>query len=92
MLAFADDLVVMALTPAMQHQLQVLTDALSQSGLSVNPAKCQVSVMKVDGRHKTVYADAQEHVLVFVYGGFRTRRLQRSFCAHNEVLTSQRDE
>ena len=64
-LAFADDLVVLARTPVMlQHRLQVLTGALSQSGLSVNPAKCQVAVKKVDGRAKRVYVDAHEHVLV----------------------------
>ena len=64
-LAFADNLVVMARTPAMlQHRLQVLTGALNQSGLSVNPAKCQIFVMKIDGRHKRAYADAREHILV----------------------------
>ena len=64
-LAFADDLVVLARTPAMlQHRLEVLTDTLSQAGLSVNPQKCQVVVRLVDGRHKRTYVAASQQVLV----------------------------
>ena len=63
-MAFADDLVIMARTPAMlQHRLQVLTNALSQSGLSISPTKCQVSIRKVDGRHKRTYVDNSESVM-----------------------------
>ena len=40
-MAFADDLVVLARTSAMlQHRLQKLTHALSQCGLSISPTKC----------------------------------------------------
>ncbi|KAF0294997.1 Retrovirus-related Pol polyprotein from type-1 retrotransposable element R2 [Amphibalanus amphitrite] len=44
-LAFADDLVVLARTPAMlEHRLQVLTDTLSQAGLGISPSARSSSV------------------------------------------------
>ena len=52
-MAFADDLVIMARTPMMlQKRIEEVTDALGKSGLTINPAKCWMSIAKVDGKHK----------------------------------------
>ena len=57
-LAFADDLVVLARTPQMlQHRITTITDHLAAAGLGVNAAKCCTSITRVDGRNKRRYAD-----------------------------------
>ena len=62
-MAFADDLVIMARTPMMlQNRIEEVTDALVKSCLTINPAKCWRSIAKVDGKHKKRYIDTRARV------------------------------
>lgn len=64
-MAFTDDLVIMARTPAMlQYRFEQITNQLAKSGLDVNPTKCRVSLMAVDGRNKRRYADTTTAIKV----------------------------
>ena len=64
-MAFADDLVLTARTPAMlQHRVTQTTDRLALAGLDINAAKCRVSINAVDGRNKRRYLDTTTTIQV----------------------------
>ena len=64
-MAFADDLVVLARTPLMlESRLNDVATDLEASGLNIHPAKCQTSIVKIDGKRKIRYTDAHTRILV----------------------------
>ena len=64
-MAFAGDLVILARTPLMlEKRVNDVTTALEASGLSIHPAKCQTSIVKVDGKRKIRYADTHTRIIV----------------------------
>ena len=64
-MAFADDLVVLARTPSMlQHRVGAITDELAKAGLEVNADKCRVSITAVDGRNKRRFVDLNTEVRI----------------------------
>lgn len=57
-LAFADDLVVLARSPAMlQHRINAIAATLVETGLEVNPDKCATLTIVADGKGKTSAVD-----------------------------------
>lgn len=59
-LAFADDLVVAAETPAgLQALIDVICDTLSGAGLRVNAGKCRSLSLQIDGKRKKWYLASQ---------------------------------
>lgn len=64
-MAFADDLVVLARNPLMlENRIEAITTALEHAGLSIHPAKCQTSIVKVDGKRKIRYVDTHTRIMV----------------------------
>ena len=65
-LAFADDCMLAASTPAgLQHQVRVFTEHLAKSGLSVNAGKCASLVISVNGKTRKWVCDPNPVVEVF---------------------------
>ncbi|KAF0304404.1 Retrovirus-related Pol polyprotein from type-1 retrotransposable element R2 [Amphibalanus amphitrite] len=63
-MAFADDLVVMARTSTMlEHRVNSIADAILCAGLSIHPEKCWTSVARVDGRKKIRFVDSQVRIM-----------------------------
>ncbi|KAF0304402.1 Retrovirus-related Pol polyprotein from type-1 retrotransposable element R2 [Amphibalanus amphitrite] len=64
-MAFADDLVILARTPMLlEHRITEITKAMASSGLQIHPEKCWTSIAKVDGKQKIRYLDTQVRVVV----------------------------
>ena len=64
-MAFADDLVLLARTPLMlEKRVHDVATALEDSGLSIHPSKSQTSIAKVDGKRKIRYTDSHTKILV----------------------------
>ena len=64
-MAFADDLVILARTLMMlEHRISEITTAMASSGLQIHPDKCWTTIAKVDGKQKIRYLDTQVQVIV----------------------------